>query len=219
MNGTYVNDTLSTTLNNATLDKIYTNASADVYSFFLMQDIILGETQKAGINLLGDGILGLTPNLGSGKETYGQYLKRRNLIKEDSFAMDLNYTQSTSTANITFGKFNATAPSASMEVMDANAGKKAWFLKSTGFQFANQTFNFPEKSFIQLDPMMPFNAYLTQNETHYNETLFKFNETMFNLTNGTMNMKWEAIGDANEQSGQILKFEGRTCATVNSTIY
>ncbi len=37
---------------------------------------------------MGDGLLGMTPDLGSGKETYMQFLKRRGAINSISFCLD-----------------------------------------------------------------------------------------------------------------------------------
>jgi hypothetical protein len=56
---------------------------------------------------MGDGILGLSPDLGSGRMTYGQHLKKSGLITTNSFAVDYDYKEydksKTIQASLTFG--------------------------------------------------------------------------------------------------------------------
>lgn len=217
VNGTFVTDTLSTTSNLGANEKIYTNATSDVYTFFLIQNITTGSYQKDFFGLVGDGLLGMTPNLGSGKQTFGQYLKGRKFINEDSFAIDFNASETTRAVSITYGKFNTTAPSSSISIKDVNSGKKAWLLSSTGFSVANQSFDFPANSFVQIELLAPFNGYMTQDETRFNSTVSRFNETWFNLTNGTMNLEWITRVD-DEKKTAIPIFKGHNCYVVNTTI-
>ena len=46
---------------------------------------------------MGDGLLGLSPNLGTNKMTFAQHLKKRGLIKSDSFSIEFNITESINT--------------------------------------------------------------------------------------------------------------------------
>jgi len=68
LNGTWATDILVV---NSSQAKIFTNSSEEHYKFFLINDIELGEAQKPAAAIMGDGFIGLTPNLGSNQETYG----------------------------------------------------------------------------------------------------------------------------------------------------
>ena len=73
-NGSFVTDAFSPQGVSSQTD-IY--ESKERYEFFLVHNLTLGPgdpEQHRSYN--GDGILGLEPDLGSKKETYGQYLKK-----------------------------------------------------------------------------------------------------------------------------------------------
>jgi len=131
-------------------------------------------------------LLGLTPDLGSKKMTYGQYLKKTNQIDSNSFSLeydlDSDMRSGKKQGNITFGKFNASLPQCSIELVSANYGKSGYFIKSSGFQFANVSFNFPAKSYAQLEPFAESTGYVTESEQRYTATKDSFANLLKRLT-------------------------------------
>jgi hypothetical protein len=131
-------------------------------------------------------LLGLTPDLGSKKMTYGQYLKKTNQIDSNSVSLeydiDSKIRSNKSQGNITFGKFNSSLPQCSIELVTANYGKAGNFIKSSGFQFANVSFNFPAKSYAQLDPFTDSTGYVTESEQRYTATKDAFADVLKRLT-------------------------------------
>ena len=93
--------------------------------------------------------------------------------------------------NITFGKFNASLPQCSIELVSANYGKAGYFIKSKGFQFANASFNFPAKSYAQMEPFGNTTGFITESEERYTATKEAFAAVMENLTvNDTHKFTW-----------------------------
>ena len=61
-----------------------------------------------------DGLLGLSPNLGSNRQTYGQYLKKIGMIDSDSISIEYDLDSENKfgkkQGNLTFGKYNSSLP-------------------------------------------------------------------------------------------------------------
>ena len=93
--------------------------------------------------------------------------------------------------NITFGKFNASLPQCSIELVSANYGKAGYFIKSKGFQFANASFNFPAKSYAQMEPFGNITGFITESEERYTATKEAFAAVLKKLTvNDTHKFTW-----------------------------
>ena len=82
-------------------------------------------------------------------------------------------------------------PQCSIELVTANYGKSGYFIKSSGFQFANSSFNFPAKSYAQLEPFGNSTGYITESEQRYNATKEAFAAVLKKLTvNDTHKFTW-----------------------------
>lgn len=99
INGTIMKDSLC--IVDAEESKCKTSKPEEMMPFYLI-------TSAEGSNLLGglDGFIGLSPSNVSYLISYGQYLKSRGLIEQDSFS----YKSSKSANEIVFGDYNFSAP-------------------------------------------------------------------------------------------------------------
>ena len=124
VNGTWVEDVFST--GDDAAQKTIFNLT-ERHEFFLLHNYTAGDFQKQNIKaMMESGFLGLSPNLGSGKKTFAQYLKSQKLIESDTLSLDYDRDEEKKSkgdnlrASLTFGKFNSSLPSSSIEVVNVD---------------------------------------------------------------------------------------------------
>lgn len=164
--GNFVTDTFTTKDKNFR-EKAY-NQSTYGYEFFLVHNMTGEKKDIDAIKAeMGDGVLGLTPDLGSGKMTFGQHLKKTGLISSNSFSVEYDWKEYDKSkviqANLTFGKFNTSLNKSSFEYITPNDDtRKAYMIKSKGFSFFGSAYNFGEKfSYLAIDPFQKANGFAT----------------------------------------------------------
>ena len=154
-NGSYVSD-IMTTRSEEARHAIHNKTQG--FEFFLIHNLTGDKTSLDNVERsMGDGYLGLTPGLGSGKDTYGIYLKKLGLISSNSFSVGFDYAEYEKSrnkqANLTFGVFNSSLNQSSLEEVKSNKGKGGYLIKSSGFSFNGTAFNFSKDySFLKVDP-------------------------------------------------------------------
>lgn len=94
--------------------------------------------------------MGLSPGLtNSGYMTFGSYLKRLQIIRQDTLAID--FDNKTNNLIPTLGKYNNTGVEVKMERATATGNKMAWLVKSSGIEFGGKIFTLPRNSFTQFE--------------------------------------------------------------------
>jgi len=103
-------------------------------------------------------------------------------------------------------------------VVGASLGMKGYMIKSTGFKIHDYDFEFPKKSYMQIEPFQGNNAMYTESEERFNASKAKFESLWKNLTlNDTHKFTW--VNHSNlEVNSSVAKFPKVTCEIVNSTI-
>lgn len=90
-------------------------------------------------------------------------------------------------------------------------------MRTSGFSFYNETFAFPQKSYVQFDPFQGANGFFTESEERFNLTRQKLGWVLKNLTlNDSHSLTW-----TNKTDSDIMvfvpMFPNVKCATVAET--
>jgi hypothetical protein len=134
--------------------------------------------------------------------------------------MTIASQQGTPKSNVTFGKFNKTLPKSTLEIVDTVSGFKKYMVKSKGFSFADQSYDFPAgKSFMSLEPFDESNGYITQNPERFNSSKVNFANIWKRLTNDDAHkFTWIDVVDV-DVSASTPVFPSTSCKTINDTMY
>ena len=101
------------------------------------------------------------------------------------------------------------------------SGFKKYMIKSKGFSFAGQSYDFPEgKSYVSLDPFDASNGgYITQNPARFNSSKDNFANIWKRLTmDDAHKFTWIDLIDV-DYSGSVAVFPKTPCKTINETMY
>lgn len=122
-------------------------------------------------------------------------------------------------ASLTFGKFNSSLPSSSIEVVDVDKEtRRAYMVRSSGLKLHDKEFKLPYNSFVNIEPFLGNNGLYTESEARFNESRAKFADLWKNLTmNDTHKFTW--VNNSNMDSETSAAFFPKVkCEIVNSTI-
>lgn len=105
-----------------------------------------------------DGYLGLASDLGSGTQSYIQYLKQMGAISQNAFSLDFDYDNFLETQNyradLIFGKYDTPKHQSTIEVKNL-LNNNMHLISSKGFSFFNEYFDYTNRSdllLIYVDP-------------------------------------------------------------------
>ena len=137
--------------NKAVLDSVYNQTLR--HKVFIAEKI---EREVSGTNSSYipnfNGFIGLAKKKDpkSSYEPYGEYLKNRKLISENTLAIELK-TESFSSLNFTFGVFNRSSISAPLLTKQGANGKINMYAASTGFKLEGSEYKFTGSGYINFD--------------------------------------------------------------------
>lgn len=88
-----------------------------------------------------------------------------------------------------------------------------------GFQFANVSFDFPAKSYAQLEPFGDLTGFITESEQRYNANKDAFAAVMKKLTvDDTHKFTWQNI-TSQDYNSSFASFPNVNCDTLNKTVF